>query len=345
MTSPRWTWTPVIQDASFARAFHTCTPIRGKLYLFGGVKSGDPKEHPLGDMVTFDLEEKTVNVSAPQGTIRRSHHDAVSLEDRWLCVVGGWDGSQRLASVISYDTENAKWVTWAEGTSSSPPVGLSSHTSTKVSDNEICVVGREGGVRMQRRYASVYTLRVDARSKTYTYKEEGMHAASRSGHSAFLLKTDTNNGKRVSYSLCVFGGREASMPDVVGHWSRDKVQENAEPCPPLTERLTQLVGTKGAKRAEPKGLRHHSCSMVGPFVVVFGGETLSKSRDAVCNDLYVGDTRCTPISWFHFPGTDPQYKRVGHRTCLLNDCLYLVGGFGADGRTPCPDVCILEIIQ
>ncbi|XP_073465348.1 kelch domain-containing protein 9 [Aquarana catesbeiana] len=344
MTASHWTWTLVAQDAQFARAFHTCTPTRGKIYLYGGVRTGDSKEPPLGDVVIFDPEQKSlVNSSVPQVVSRRSHHDTVLLGERWLCVVGGWDGSQRLSSILSYDTETTERATWTGEASSNPPVGLSSHTCTKISDNELCVVGREGGLRTQRRYSSVYTLRLNAGSKTYMYKEEESHTASRSGHSAVLLRSDTKHTEKVGYSLYVFGGRESSTVDVVGHWSRDKVQENTEPCPRLTEQLAQLLSSKGAKRTEPKGLRHHSCSVVGPFVVVFGGETLSRARDAVCNDLYVGDTRSSPMSWFQFPGFNPQHKRVGHRTCLLNDRLYLVGGFGADGKTLRPEICMLDI--
>ncbi|XP_072284187.1 kelch domain-containing protein 9 [Pyxicephalus adspersus] len=343
MTAPHWTWTPIAQDAQFARAFHTCTPIRGKLYLYGGVRSGDPKEPPLGDVVIFDPEQKSICGNVPEVGARRSHHEAVPLEERWLCMVGGWDGSRRLSSILGYDTETTEWAMWNSEGPNDPPVGLSSHSCTKISDKELCVVGREGGLRTQRRYASVYTLRVNPGPKTYSYKEEEWHTASRSGHSAVLVRDGAKRTKKVGYSLYVFGGRESATVEVVGHWGQDKVQENTEPCAQLTEQLTRLVSTKGAKRAEPKNLRHHSCSVIGPFVVVFGGETLSRGRDAVCNDLYIGDTRTSPPSWFQFPGSNPQHKRVGHRTCLVNHCLYVVGGFGADGKTPCPEICMLDI--
>ncbi|CAM5175207.1 unnamed protein product, partial [Eretmochelys imbricata] len=55
--------------------------------------------------------------------------------------------------------------------------------------------------------------------------------------------------------------------------------------------------------------------------------------------------RCSPPSWSRFPCSDRGQKRVGHRTCLWNDKLYLVGGFGPDGKTPCPEICVLEIPQ
>lgn len=61
-------------------------------------------------------------------------------------------------------------------------------------------------------------------------------------------------------------------------------------APKLTAQLSRLVGSGRGSPQAPKGLRHQSCSVVGPFAVVFGGETLAKGRDAVCNDLYIYDT-------------------------------------------------------
>lgn len=57
------------------------------------------------------------------------------------------------------------------------------------------------------------------------------------------------------------------------------------------EQLARLVSTGQGSRRGPRGLRHHSCSVVGPFAVLFGGETLTRARDTICNDLYVYDTR------------------------------------------------------
>ncbi|XP_056401494.1 kelch domain-containing protein 9 isoform X2 [Hyla sarda] len=175
------------------------------------------------------------------------------------------------------------------------------------------------------------------------YKEEEPHTASRSGHCAALLWA--HPGRRDGRSLYVFGGRESEAADWIGHWKTGKVKDDPSPSPRLSEQLSHLVSSGKAKREAPRSLRHHSCSVVGPFLVVFGGESLSRSRDAVCGDLYICDTRCTPMSWFRFPGSDPLHRRVAHRTCLLNDRLYLVGGFGADGRTPCREIFVLDVYE
>lgn len=123
--------------------------------------------------------------------------------------------------------------------------------------------------------------------------------------------------------------------------SLSKEEPPVAPC--LMEQLARLVSRGQGSRQGPRGLRHHSCSVVGPFAVLFGGETLTRARDTICNDLYIYDTRTSPSLWFHFPCADHGLKRVGHRTCLWNDQLYLVGGFGEDGQTASAQVCILDL--
>lgn len=60
--------------------------------------------------------------------------------------------------------------------------------------------------------------------------------------------------------------------------------------------------------------------------------------------LSASPTGKSPPLWFHFACADRGLKRTGHRTCLWNDQLYLVGGFGEDGRTASPQACILDIL-
>lgn len=164
----RWTWRPVARDALLARAFHSCTELRGRLYLVGGLLAGGATE-PSADTVVLDpAGDQAVRLGA-RGGPRRSHHDAVPLGGRWLCAVGGWDGSRRLATVAALDTERGEWEAWAAAPGSCPPAGLSSHTCTRLSDREVRVAGREGGTRTQRRFGSIYTLRLDPGARTYWY--------------------------------------------------------------------------------------------------------------------------------------------------------------------------------
>ncbi|XP_036290286.1 kelch domain-containing protein 9 isoform X1 [Pipistrellus kuhlii] len=334
----RWTWRPVARDALLARAFHSCTELRGRLYLVGGLLAGGAAE-PSADTVVLDPAGPAVRTGA-RGGPRRSHHDAAALGGRWLCAVGGWDGARRLAAVAALDAERGEWEAWAAAPGSCAPAGLSSHTCTRLSDRELRVAGREGGTRTQRRYGSIYTLRLDPGARTYRYREESYRSASRSGHCAALLPTP---GPRPGHQLLLFGGCDSAEPEVAGHWRHGEIREEAPAAPLLTEQLSKLVSSGQGSRHGPRGLRHHSCSVVGPFAVLFGGETLTRARDTICNDLYIYDARRAPSLWFRFPCADRALKRVGHRTCLWNDQLYLVGGFGEDGRTASPQLCTLDL--
>ncbi|XP_037005969.1 kelch domain-containing protein 9 [Artibeus jamaicensis] len=335
----RWTWSPVARDALLARAFHSCTELRGRLYVVGGLLSGRATE-PSGDTVVLDMVGGLVVREGERGAPRRSHHDAAALCGRWLCTVGGWDGAHRLASVSVLDTERREWEVWTMEPGSRPPAGLSGHTCTRLSDRELRVAGREGGTRTQRRYGSIYSLRLDPNARTYCYTEEGCRSASRSGHCAALLPTP---GPRPGHQLLLFGGCSSADPEVAGQWGRGKIKEEPPEAPGLTAQLGKLVSSSQGSPQGPRGLRYQSCSVVGPFAVLFGGETLTRARDTICNDLYVYDARTSPALWFRFPCADRALKRVGHRTCLWNDQLYLVGGFGEDGRTASPQVCTLDL--
>ncbi|XP_074044234.1 kelch domain-containing protein 9 isoform X2 [Macrotis lagotis] len=311
---PGWAWRPVARDPLLARGFHSCTVLRDRFYVVGGLSRGDTRE-PLGEAVTFDpATGETARVGGPGGP-RRSHHDAAAVGGRWLCVVGGWDGARRVAAVAALDAERGAWEAWAAAPGGGGPAGLSGHTCTRLRDGELRVAGREGGARTQRRFGSVFGLRLDPAARAYSYRPEGLHTASRSGHCAALLRT---GGPRPGHRLLLFGGCSAPEPDEAGRWGPGHIQEEPAPAPRLTQQLSRLVsGGQGSPRGPP-GLRYHSCTVVGPFAVLFGGETLTRARDAVCDDLYIYDSR------EHGPGAAGPGRQAG-RTAQRRGCTALPG--------------------
>lgn len=100
-------------------------------------------------------------------------------------LVGGWTGRKRSNEIFVFDLHHQQWIDMAEnmqgkgrvappiGISRSNPIsksncqmikiilGLSGHTVTAVSDNLICVYGREGGIKIQRRFGDLFLLHLN----------------------------------------------------------------------------------------------------------------------------------------------------------------------------------------
>ena len=59
------------------------------------------------------------------------------------------------------------------------------------------------------------------RPEFHSYKEEGYHTVSRSGHCAALLQSP---GPHPGHQLLLFGGCDSAEPEVAGHWSHGKIK-------------------------------------------------------------------------------------------------------------------------
>ncbi|KAI8497437.1 cyclin binding [Branchiostoma belcheri] len=295
-----WSWQQVSSCPLAARVSHSCNVVRGRLVIFGGTSVAQSKE-PLNDVV---LLTRCKNEGPA-----RSHHAAVTISDRYVCVVGGWDGKQRTSAVSVLDTESLTWSDLRPGPGNDPPVGLSSHTCTKLSDTEMLVVGREGGVRMQRRFGSVFHLKVDVEKGRYEYREAAYHASSRAGHTASVIKVEDSR------------------------------------CSDLEAGFTKLVEQGVAKKQVPKGVHHHTASTIGRYVVFYGGECFARARDTVCDDIFLFDVGGKHGVWYHLKPWNEKnsLKRSGHVTCSLNGQMLVVGGVGPDAKTPCGDIYALKI--
>ncbi|XP_072423731.1 kelch domain-containing protein 9-like, partial [Chiloscyllium punctatum] len=336
----RWAWKRAGASEALARAFHSANLVGGRLVVFGGARSANPRDPPLSDLLVLEpsgLRVERVVTGGPP----RSHHGAVGLHDRWLVAVGGWDGRRRQADVHSFDlAPGGGWRALSQAPGSQPPpVGLSGHTCTKLSDREVLVLGREGGIHTQRRFASIFSLHIDVHSHRYWYKECESRTASRSGHTAILTKVPgrTTGG----YQLLVFGGRNSAKIEPVRIWTEGEVRPEQTHAPGLVGHLHSLVTSGTAAVRSPAALRHHSMTLVGPFAVLYGGECFNKTIDTVCNDLFIYDTRSPGGMWYHVSSSDPEMKRFGHRVVVLGDRLCLTGGRGRDGRSCSPQIYTL----
>lgn len=328
----------VFRDPALKRAFHASWFYGGNIYLHGGVSRYSGGE-PLDDVIKIDVEcQKATLVRCRNSGPKRSHHRCAIIDTKWVCFIGGWDGKQRTTDVWALDLDNFEWTMFSPSSSSEPPAGLSSHTCTKVASNEVIISGREGGVRMQRRYGSVFNLKIDTTRHTYSYKELSLHISSRSGHIACLLEKEEKQSSKLA--LVIHGGRNSDSVELLGTYNNTNTklllhQKNLETV------LKSHLGSPGKSSklsftmTKCKTLRHHAAVEAGKFCVVHGGEVFGKARDTVSGDLFIADMIANKW-WVLSNGLNKDnqnsLKRMGHSIFYVNNKIYIVAGIGASGK-------------
>ena len=203
-------------------------------------------------------------------------------------------------------------------------MGLSSHTSTAVNDDTIVVVGREGGVREQRRFGDVFLLRVDFERKSYFYEEAPFKIDSRSGHTAAVLSSASG------VALMIFGGRQSEPCQGVLMRGLNMVVEGG--LERLAELLLKLEKLAKSVKDMKQGLRHHAMlQLSADSVAIHGGEHFM-ARDNVSDNLYL--VKMGPglqMKWFRVAVAKP-FGRYGHCLFAQGNKIFAVGGIGRDGK-------------
>ena len=312
-------------------AFHTCSVVQNTVYIFGGL---DDKKCVQNGLFRFDtscnewtelsrVESEGSSKAGRFGGVRigeapkLSHHTANVLGERFIVFIGGWTGHKRNSDVYYYDTVQNIW--FQIQVKGDIPAGLSSHTSTLVSESELLIIGREGGVRTQRRSGDAFYFNV----KTGVYKEAQMHVSSRSGHTANLVKTHL--GK--SYVLFVQGGRKGDDHQLIGSWNKKPEDSRAVVG---NDKILGLL-SQWVDCDKPSGRQHCvSVELSDRYLLFFGGETWSGVRNNVTNEVYILD--CSKMRWYRpreVRGTVPCL--TGHSMGMVGDKVYVFGGL-VDGK-------------
>ena len=134
-----------------------------------------------------------------------------------LLVVGGWDGYKRRHHCWMFDTRNLQWTLLQEIPNYDPeqaPAGLSSHTLSQVTENYFVVTGREGSVRYQKRFASIFSLKLNPERTKFEYCRMSHQIDSRSGHSASVVaKFARSSTPRPA--VLIIGGRNSTTMDSI----------------------------------------------------------------------------------------------------------------------------------
>lgn len=315
-----------VRNTSVKCAYHSCSVIENTVYVFGGLSEG---KSVLSDMHRYDVLTNTWNLVEPKQSkepeIHRStgrfpgylcqapslsHHSANVINNRFILVVGGWNGHKRTADVYCFDTAELVWR--CIPVSGDVPVGLSSHTSVLVSRTEILIIGREGGVRTQRRFSGAFKLNFE----TGKYVEAPFHAASRSGHTANFINI------RGSKETClfIFGGRKTGGYEVIS--SLKKIDSHNGTY--SNEKIANLLG-HCCVCEEPSGRQHSQVlELNSRYLLFYGGETWSGVRNNVTNETFILDTN--RMTWYRISVSEQTPRLVGHQACILGEQIFVFGG-------------------
>ena len=252
-------------------AHHVGWIVDGSLYVHGGINKVGSKS-PSFRLHRFNFDDGTWTEVRSAGAPALSHHACVVVSGRYVVIIGGWTGHERTADVHVFDMMASQWS--APRTMGFPAgAGLSSHAAAVLSSGNILVVGREGSLRMQRKFGSVFLLRGDptvgdASTGLFTYSEFPLTTASRSGHSVHLAGS----------TLLVLGGRDDQLVE------RHAVEKGCdEPrCQTMLQLSQRLAAGTSSSMKQLNGRKQHASVCSSGVVFLHGGWTFDgKTRDPV----------------------------------------------------------------
>jgi hypothetical protein len=321
----------ISKRAYFASCLIQTNGLSG-LLCHGGLK--EPFDRQPQNQVFFvsdksaeDLVLTEIQTSNPEKSPSLSHHASVFISGRFYVIIGGWNGRQRTNKIYILDLESREWLNVPSLLRErQAPVGLSSHSASLWTSSErgheIVIVGREGGVREQRRFGDLFLLKLASDLKTYCYEELPIKGDSRTGHSADL------SGK----GLFLVGGRKDDPFQLVtwkGFEMRDRAKNQSNGK--LRWKLP------GGEEATFPGMRFHAMIRISdcPEFIVHGGQHF-KSRNSDSNDVWHIALNGSKVTSTKLGDNDDSIRRVsrfGHSLILTQSGqLVVVGGFPSSSK-------------
>ena len=280
-------WEEVVTDPLLARCHGVCVVFEEQLYLHGGLSSPRQSGQPLSSLVRWSPATNTVSLLDTSGPAL-SHHTA-NMVGEVMVLTGGWDGKNRSSRVHGLNLRTNQWLELEHLEKiSRPPFGLSGHSTTMIRSSLFCVLGREGGLKIQRKFGDIFLLHLSLDPGqgvgTYYWEEAPVKTKSRSGHTA-LLAPSLRHGADL-YGLFVFGGRDDETIHKCGQWPAGEVEqrreENQELAGDIKSRL--IAGNEVAGQCQPTALRYH---------------TMAAIRDCQQQYLLSQNTLFTPMTLIH----------------------------------------------
>lgn len=297
----------VLLPAGPALANHVGCIIGNTFYIHGGVTK-HRSIVPSNKLYKLDLNTLIWNEVRIDGSPSLSHHACVPIADRYLVLIGGWDGQKRLSRVFVFDTVEKVWKYptdsgFAEG------AGLSSHAVLLLENGDILVVGREGCLRTVEKHGNAYILKADLNNLEFTYTKISDDTVSRSGHTI-------NTIDNYAYIL---GGRDDDFIEYHSGFSSN------EPIGELNSQFISVIKDYNIKPLTrfPNGRKNHVAFGGKGCIIIHGGETFDgRSRTAVGEMLLM---IAKPELKFFKIGTSPV-ARASHVCVNTGDRIIFHGG-------------------
>ena len=300
----------VLSPAGPALAMHVGCILGNSLYIHGGItKAGSSA--PSDKLYQFDLSGQIWREVRAAGSPALSHHACVTLYDRYMVLIGGWNGKQRTTKVYIFDSKDQRWM-FPSDHGMPEGVGLSSHTATLLSNGAILVIGREGSLRLQRKHGNVYMLTGNIDKGEFRYTEYTTGTASRSGHTSTC----------VGNNIYIIGGRDDRLVEIhSGFSSQDKHGAVTSKFKEIAKLLTSMT--------KPPGGRKNQIIVPGPdAMLMHGGETFDgRSREPV-GEMFLMVTK-PHLSWYKL-GTS-KVCRASHVCCSDGERVLFHGGIAGRG--------------
>ncbi|XP_041360722.1 kelch domain-containing protein 9-like [Gigantopelta aegis] len=313
----------ILVPAGPALAFHTGCVINNCLYIHGGV-SRCGSTTPADKLYRLSLEEPLWNEVRAPGCPAISHHTCIVQENRYMVLIGGWNGKKRTGDIFVFDTVEEKWITpHCEGFPHD--AGLSSHTATPLANGEILILGREGSLRIQRRTGNAFLLTGNVK-KGFTFAEFSRGVTSRSGHTTNIIGSN----------MIVIGGRQDNLLELQNGFSSSHLTSAV-----CLEKIVPICATLQPMSKLPSGRKHH-IAMSGPCgVFIHGGEAFYGLTREPVGDMYF--IKIKPSVQF-FNLSTSKVCRSGH-ICFTNGSkIFIHGGFTGKSFVCC-DLYELKIAE
>ena len=315
------------------------------LLVHGGLSSPSSL-NPSNKIVLWKSESKFKRGNLIDDKGPALSHHGCCLCGNWLIVVGGWNGNSRTSKVWAFDLSTSSWSALKENPNGEsrvePPVGLSGHTVTKINNGLVCIIGREGSVRMQRRFGQMFFLHLNLESKEYFYNEAPLMPDSRSGHTAQLSP---------SLELFVFGGRDSGSMQVYGKPVPQAVKDRPVPMKDLKRIL--LEQTSLEKLKSMIGLRYHAmCILDSDSILIQGGRHFKAitGKDINANTYLWKKEGTKEGVWYLCKHSESapasfQIPRFAHTLIADEKGLFIFGGFKSEQDTDGAQAAMLLLAE